>query len=62
MQILSKDFLFRVSQMFQAIAMKIVAHTALCAGCTNLGLVTMSRTVLSPYKFWMLKFLQRKEV
>jgi hypothetical protein len=61
MRTLSKAFLFRVSHMFQTIAMKIGGHSALCAGCTNLELVTISRTVLSPCKFWMLKFLRGRK-
>jgi hypothetical protein len=62
MTTLSNTFLFLVSQMFHAMAMKIAAHSTLCAGCTNLGLVIESWTDLNPCIFWILNFLHRKEV
>jgi hypothetical protein len=42
---LSKTILFLASQIFQAIATKMVAHCFLCCGC---GLVIESCTVLTP--------------
>jgi hypothetical protein len=41
---LSNAFLFRANQMFHAMAMKMVTHSFLCTGCTNLGLVIESCT------------------
>jgi hypothetical protein len=57
---LSNVILFRANHIFQAIAMKIVGQSALCAGWTNLGLVTKSQTVHSPCKFWISKLLHGK--